>query len=74
MYLKNAIIMTKCNIFSEIKDRKSQNFEKQKRRILQVGTNSKQKTLIKGQGEKKTFLPEKSNSTKLPPTQQKDKF
>ena len=37
MYLKNAIIMTKCNIFSEIKDRKSQNFEEQKKRI-QVGT------------------------------------
>ena len=72
MYLKNAIIMTKCNIFSEIKDRKSQNFEKQKKRILQVKT--KLKTLIKRQGEKKTFLPEKSNSTKLPPTQQKDKF
>ena len=64
--------MTKCNIFSEIKDRKSQNFEKQKKRILQVKT--KLKTLIKRQGEKKTFLPEKSNSTKLPPTQQKDKF
>ena len=35
---------------------------------------TKLKTLIKRQGEKKTFLPEKSNSTKLPPTQQKDKF
>ena len=73
MYLKNANIMKKCNIFSEIKDRKSHNFEKQKKRI-QVGTNSKQKSLIKGQGEKKTFLPQKYNSTKLPPTQQKDKF
>ena len=35
---------------------------------------TKLKTLIKGRGEKKTFLPQKSNSTKLPPTQQKDKF
>ena len=58
-------------MFSEIKDRKSQNFQKQKKRTKNKKDSSKDKEKRK---HFSPIIPKNKNSTKLPPTQQKNKF